>query len=260
LNKVSVNYFGDGMDGERYARSRPYIHPTAVARFRAFAQIEAPLSRALDVACGTGQSTVLLTEIAERVIGIDPSADMLHHAMQHPRVAYLQSVAEQTPFSDGKFDLITVAQAFHWFHHETFLDEACRLLRVPGWVLIYTSWFTGKIKDEPAFSDWFKGEYLKRYPIPPRNRNPVTEELARRHGLIFRGEEKFSNEVAMTIHRFRDFQLSTTNIIAAVEEARESYEDAARWIQSSLEPFFAETAERTFLFSGKIWHMEKTVV
>jgi ubiquinone/menaquinone biosynthesis C-methylase UbiE len=245
------------MDGERYARARPYIHPTAVARFRSFAHVAAPLSRALDVACGTGQSTVLLTEIAERVTGIDPSADMLRHALKHPRVEYVQSVAERTPFSDGQFNLITVAQAFHWFHHEVFLDETRRLLRAPGWVLIYTSWFTGKIKDEPAFSDWFKGEYLKRYPIPPRNRNPVTEELARRHGLIFRGEEEFSNEVGMSIDRFSDFQLSTTNVIAAVEQRKGSYDDAGRWIQSSLEPFFGETAERIFLFSGKIWYMEK---
>jgi SAM-dependent methyltransferase len=255
-----VNYFGDGMDARRYARARPNIHPTAVEKFRRFAQIDGLLSLALDVGCGTGQSTVALTHVAERVIGIDPSADMLEHAARHPNVEYRQSAAEHTPFRDSQFDLITAAQVFHWFDHDAFLAESYRLLRVPGWLLVYTSWFTGEMKGEPAFSDWFKGEYLRRYPTPPRDRTPITKERARKHGLVFRGEDEFSNEVGMTIHRFTDYQLSTTNIIAAVKRGTGSFDDAARWIRASLEPFFSNGRERIFLFTGKIWYLTKTAV
>jgi SAM-dependent methyltransferase len=252
-----VDYFGDGIDARRYAEARPYIHPTAIEKFRSFAQLDAPLSMALDAGCGTGQSTVLLTEIAEKVIGIDPSADMLKHATRHPNVEYRQSPAEHTPFHDGQFDLITAAQAFHWFDHDAFLAEAYRLLRVPGWLLVYTSWFAGEMKGEPAFSDWFRGEYLSRYPIPPRNRTPITEKVARKHDFIFRGEDEFSNEIGMTIQRFTDFQLSTTNIIAAVRQGNSSFDDAARWMLASLQPFYANEREKVFLFSGKMWYIEK---
>jgi len=246
------------MDARRYARARPNIHPTAVERFRALAQIDTPLSLALDVGCGTGQSTFALTEIAERVIGIDPSPEMLSHAVRHPNVEYRQSAAEDIPLPDGQFDLITAAQAFHWFDREAFLAESHRLLRVPGWVLVYTSWFTGEMTGEPAFSRWFKGAYLSRYPTPPRNLTPITHEIARRHRFVFRGEEEFSNEVRMGIGRFTDYQLSTTNVIAAVKRGEGSFEDAARWILNSLEPFFTNERERIFLFSGKIWYLEKT--
>lgn len=253
-----MNYFGEGMDARRYARARPNIHPTAVERFRSLAGIERPLSLALDVGCGTGQSTIALAKIAERVVGIDPSLEMLSHAADHPNVEYRVSAAEDIPFSDGHFDLIAAAQAFHWFDHEAFLAESHRLLRVPGWVLVYTSWFTGEMGGEPAFSGWFKGEYLARYPTPPRDRTPITEELARRHGFVFRGEDEFSNELGMAIDRFTDYQLSTTNVIAAVRRGGGSFDDAARWIVSSLERFFGEERERVFLFSGKIWYLEKT--
>lgn len=252
-----LNYFGNGMDARRYARARPNIHRTAVERFRRFAQIDKPLSLALDVGCGTGQSTVALIDVAKHVIGIDPSVDMLEHAVPHPNVEYLQSAAEHTPFCGSQFDLITVAQAFHWFDHDAFLAESNRLLRVPGWLLVYTSWFTGEMKGEPGFSVWFKGEYLCRYPTPPRDRTPITKELARKHGLVFRGEDEFSNEVSMTIGRFTDYQLSTTNIIAAVNRGTDSFDDAARWIRASLEPFLSGRRERIFLFSGRMWYLKK---
>jgi SAM-dependent methyltransferase len=248
------------MDAERYARARPNIHPTAVQRFRRFTQIESPLSLALDVGCGTGQSTVALTEVAQRVIGIDPSADMLKAAARHPKVEYRQSAAEETPFGDGQFDLITVAQAFHWLDHDPFLAEAHRLLRAPGWLVVYTSWFTGEMKGETAFSDWFNGEYLQRYPTPPRDRTPITEERAQKHSLVLRGEEEFANEIGMTIQRFTDYQLSTTNIIAAVRQGTGSFDDAARWIRVSLKPFFPDGRERIFLFKGRIWYLEKAGV
>ncbi|MFO8025201.1 class I SAM-dependent methyltransferase [Thiohalophilus sp.] len=47
---------------------------------------------------------------------------------------YLCSTAEQLPFTDSTFDLISVAQAAHWFDHARFNREATRLLK-PGGVL-----------------------------------------------------------------------------------------------------------------------------
>jgi SAM-dependent methyltransferase len=245
------------MDAGRYARSRPRIHATAIERFRSFAGIKAPVSVALDVGCGTGQSTVALAEIAERIIGIDPSVDMLKHAVQHPRVEYQQSAAERIPFDDSQFDLITAAQAYHWFEHDAFLAESYRLLRAPRWLLVYTSWFTGEMKGDSTFADWFRSCYLSRYPSPPRRRASITAELTEKHGLVFRGEDEFSNEVEMTSRRFTDYQLSTTNVIAAVRRGEVSFDDAYRWIHSSLLPFFSGKRERAFLFSGKIWYVEK---
>ena len=111
------NYFGPGIDAGRYSRARPHVHAAAIEKLRTFARTGMPFSRALDVGCGTGQSTVALTAIADLVIGVDPSADMLAHAIRHAKVNYRQASAEEIPFPDGQYDIITAAQAFHWFGH-----------------------------------------------------------------------------------------------------------------------------------------------
>jgi ubiquinone/menaquinone biosynthesis C-methylase UbiE len=254
---ASWNYFGKGMDGDRYSRSRPYIHPTAVERIRSVSGIAEPLPLVLDVGCGTGQSTIALAAIGHSIIGIDPSAEMLAHAPRHSRIEYVQSSAENIPLSSDQFDIITAAQAFHWFNQEVFLGEANRLLRTRGWLMIYTSWFSCEMRESPNFASWFKGDYLERYPSPPRHRQSVTPALANAHGFAIRGEEEFANDIGMSIERFTDYQLSTTNIIAAVEREDDTYDTAAQWIRASIADFFAGEANRTFLFLGKLWCLEK---
>jgi ubiquinone/menaquinone biosynthesis C-methylase UbiE len=182
---------------------------------------------------------------------------MLREAGHHPRVVFLQATAEEIPLADEQFDLITAAQAFHWFDQEAFLAESHRLLRGSGWLVVYTSWFTAEMKEQPGFADWFRGDYISKYPTPPRDRAELTEERARRHGFAFRGEEVFPNEIRMSSRRFTDYQLSTTNVLASVERGTTNFEEAARWIQSSIASFFGDHQERTFLFSGKIWYLQK---
>ena len=88
-----VNFFAHKTAAERYARSRPYFHPLVIERIRAFLGLKRPLPVAVDVACGTGQSALALTEIAESVIATDLSPSMLAHAPAHERIRYVQAVS-----------------------------------------------------------------------------------------------------------------------------------------------------------------------
>ena len=72
-----MHFFKDSSEAERYATSRPYFHPIAIARAKEAASIETPVSLALDVACGTGHSTTALMALADQLIGIDISFNML---------------------------------------------------------------------------------------------------------------------------------------------------------------------------------------
>jgi SAM-dependent methyltransferase len=251
------NYFEHRLAAERYAAARPYIHPTALSKFVGFTGIEFPIDEALDVGCGTGQSSVALAEMARHVVGIDPSEYMLARCLPHPQVDYKRSDAESLPASDGEVDLITVAQAFHWLDQAAFLAEAHRVLKNGGWLVIYNSWFTTKMKEDATFANWFIGEYLHRYPTPPRNNVTITDEHMRARGFSLRGEEEFSCEIRMTAQQFTDYELSTTNVIAATREDAGLFEEAEHWITKSVEPFFDGDAKRTFLFSGKIWHLQR---
>ncbi|MFD2573258.1 class I SAM-dependent methyltransferase [Spirosoma soli] len=89
---------------------------------------------AWDCATGNGQVAVALADFFETVEATDISKTQLARAVQVPNVHYQPSLAEQTPFADHTFDLITVAQAVHWFDVDAFHQEVRRVAK-PGAVI-----------------------------------------------------------------------------------------------------------------------------
>lgn len=251
-----MNYFAYGTAAGRYARSRPYFHPLVVGKAGEFLRLNAPVALALDAGCGAGQSTLALKEIAAQVVGTDISQEMLLSAPRGEGIRYVRAVAEELPFCDASFDLLTVALAFHWFDRTRFLSEAARLLRASAWLVVYNNWFTGKMRENAEFEVWNRDVYLKRYPSPPRSRAPLDEETARRHGLRFAGQESFTNEVSFSVEELSDYLTSQSNIIAATEGGRERVEGVRSWLVESLAPMFAG-ARATFAFGGIIWYLQK---
>jgi ubiquinone/menaquinone biosynthesis C-methylase UbiE len=143
-----MGHFSHGDAAERYARGRPYFHPLVVRKIATFLGLEEPVSAALDVACGTGLSTITLTEVALRVVGTDPSVEMLARAARAEGVEYVEAPAEDLPFPEGTFDLATVSSSFHWFDRARFLAEARRVLRSEGWLVVYDNAFRGEMRGE----------------------------------------------------------------------------------------------------------------
>ena len=83
--------------------------------------------------CGTGNGQVAL-KLAERfktVYATDISNEQLQHAPKKENIIYRTERAEQTSFPDQSIDLITIAQAIHWFDFEIFYKEVRRVAR-PG--------------------------------------------------------------------------------------------------------------------------------
>src|SRR5512141_1413888 len=103
-----------------YAEFRP-DYPAEL--FTYLASLAPAHDRAWDCATGNGQAAIGLAEHFGQVLASDASADQLRHLRPHPRVAYFQSSAEQVPLSSGSLDMITVAQAAHWFDHDRFYAE-----------------------------------------------------------------------------------------------------------------------------------------
>ena len=114
-----------------YARFRPR-YPDALFDWLAS---EAP-SRACawDAGTGSGQSAVALAARFSRVIATDPSSAQLASAERHPAVEYRCERAEHSSLADAEADVVTVAQALHWFDAPGFMAEAARVLK-PGGVL-----------------------------------------------------------------------------------------------------------------------------
>ncbi len=191
---AALNYFESRSAAERYASSRPYFHPLVIEKVRNFLGLCEPITLALDVACGTGQSTVVLKEIASRVVGADVSREILIRAPREAGVRYVEAPADDLPFADGSFRLVTIALALHWFERWRFLAEARRVLEPYGWLIIYDNGFYGEMKENPKHERWYREGYLVCCPSPPRNEETLTDDECRKHRLRLVKREIYANE------------------------------------------------------------------
>lgn len=118
-----------------YARYRP-DYPAAL--FEWLASLVPGGRVAWDCATGNGQAAVALARHFERVIATDASARQLAAATPHPRVEYRVAPAERSGVGDASVDLVTVAQAAHWFDLDRFYAEVRRVLRPGGAVVLWS--------------------------------------------------------------------------------------------------------------------------
>jgi SAM-dependent methyltransferase len=129
-----------------YAAYRP-TYPRALADY--LAGLCGQTELALDVGCGTGQLSVLLAERFDHVIATDASAQQIEKAEAHERVEYRVAPAERSGLPDQSVDLITAAQAAHWFDLDAFYTEARRIGK-PGSVLALVTY--GVIQADPEIN------------------------------------------------------------------------------------------------------------
>ena len=101
---------------------------------------------AWDCATGNGQVAGALAEFFTQVEATDISETQLILAVKKPNINYQISTAEQSPFADNTFDLITVAQALHWFDVAAFHQEVRRVAK-PGAVI--AEWGYGLVQLGP---------------------------------------------------------------------------------------------------------------
>lgn len=93
---------------------------------------------AWDCATGNGQAALGLAEFYNKVYATDPSEQQLLNAIQNPRITYKNETAENASLKDSSVDLITVAQAMHWFDFPKFFAEVKRVLKSDGIVAVWT--------------------------------------------------------------------------------------------------------------------------
>ncbi len=244
-----MNYFSPKSVAERYAKGRPYFHPLIIELIKEFLSLAEPLSSALDVGCGTGLSTIALKEIAQNVIAVDASAEMIALAPRENGIKYFVAPAENLPFEENEFDIITLSQVFHWLDKDKFLAEANRVLRPNGWLVVYDNYFSGQMIEITEFYKWYKKEYLENYPIPPREKIEFTPENINPYGFRLLKDEWYKNTVSFSLEGIVDYLVTQSNVIAAVEGGKKKIEEVRMWLTESIEPMFGDAKEKEFLFN-----------
>ncbi len=120
-----MNYY-DHFSGHAavYATARPDYPPEL---FDYLASLCSVRNLALDCATGSGQAARALVQYFDRVIASDASEKQLAQAQQHDRIEYRLATAEEGILIEDHVDLVTVAQALHWFDLNAFYSAMRKL-------------------------------------------------------------------------------------------------------------------------------------
>jgi SAM-dependent methyltransferase len=95
--------------------------------FELIASLAPARHRAWDCGAGSGQATADIAERFDEVVGTDVSEKQIARAPKLSNVRWVVASAEQVPIAGASIDLVTVAQALHWFDHERFYAEVRRV-------------------------------------------------------------------------------------------------------------------------------------
>lgn len=136
------DYFSEQAEG--YASYRPH-YPASL--FTWLADICPQRRRVWDCATGSGQAAAALTSHFAQVIASDASPAQLSQRQAQTNIRYVCARAEQVPLASDSLDLITVAQAAHWFDLPRFYQEVDRMLTSGG---VLALWCYGLFQITPA--------------------------------------------------------------------------------------------------------------
>ncbi|HMZ05292.1 MAG TPA: class I SAM-dependent methyltransferase [bacterium] len=132
-----MNTFKDNFSkqAEVYAKFRP-TYPKELFEFLQGLTAEHKL--AWDCGTGNGQSAIKLTDYYEKVYASDPSQEQIKNAIPHDRIVYKVENAENPgAIADNSVDLITVAQAIHWFDFDKFYTQVKKVLKTNGIIAVW---------------------------------------------------------------------------------------------------------------------------
>jgi len=154
-----------------YAQYRPR-YPAALFEYLAS---QAPAKKiAWDCGTGNGQAALGLAPHFDLVIATDPSEKQIRNATPQARIKYVVAPAEQTDIAPQSVDLITVAQALHWFDFERFYAEVRRVSQPRGIIAV---WFYNLLYTEPAITKVVNEFYFDVVgPYWPPERKLIEEE------------------------------------------------------------------------------------
>lgn len=124
---------------DNYKAYRPGYPHGLIEYIQSIAQPSADI-RIADLGSGTGILTELLLQTGYKVAAVEPNAEMREageqNLKQYSNFESIAAAAEQTTLASNSIDIITAAQAFHWFDLNTIRDEFERILKPGGCVLL----------------------------------------------------------------------------------------------------------------------------
>ncbi len=161
-------------EAERYDRTRPG-YPAALID-----EVLGPSPQAVsvvDIACGTGIASRMMTARGAQVLGVDLNPGMARIAERHGIRTEVASFETWDP-AGRTFDIVTCAQAWHWLDPQVSLEKAVALLRPGGRLCLF--WSVGQHPDDLA--DALHAAYRRM--VPPDAPSPLVGYAANRANSV----------------------------------------------------------------------------
>jgi SAM-dependent methyltransferase len=145
---MAVRLFEGTAHAASYAAFRPAYPPSLLEAISTFitAHSGSGYDTAVDVGCGSGQSTFFLTRLFRRVVGVDISKAQVENAQAKCRerqipegkeVEFRVGGCDSLPAGPSSVDLVSCGQAWHWLEAQELYREAARVLKPRGTLAVY---------------------------------------------------------------------------------------------------------------------------
>ena len=150
-----------------YAQFRPHY---PVELFDWVASLVSDHEVVWDCAAGNGQASVGLAKHFKRVIATDASEKQIAMAEPQDGIEFRVARSDASGLADHSVDMVTVAQAIHWFDHDSFYREAKRVMREDAAIVIWG--YVDPIIDDPGLDrivhNYNRGT-IEKYWMPERD-------------------------------------------------------------------------------------------
>ena len=144
-------------------------------------------NRVLEIGCGTGKATRPFAERRYELVCLDIGADLIAVARESltefPNVSFVEQAFEEWE-SNGKFDLIISATAFHWVDPKIRYLKASEVLKSNGFLAVFSNQHVRK--DEGFFVE--SQSLYDKYYVPLITNRPT-------HATDFPGVEAFQDPI-----------------------------------------------------------------
>lgn len=123
-----------------------------------------------DIGAGTGKFTQLLASTKQPVFAVEPNEEMRNQLLKKlqdfPNVSILNGTDKQTHIPDHSVDIITVAQALHWFNPVDFRAECRRIAKAGAIVFALYNDSLGSKREHANNSaqDFFNQPTIQKFP------------------------------------------------------------------------------------------------
>ena len=243
---------------EGYAK-RPWLHKSVMDNLRKDLNLSDTFRfrNGLDVGCGAGLSTKALHLICDKVTGTDIAEAMVTACkdLYDDTFSFYTAKAEETLVPDEKYDIVTAAGCINWVDEEKFMENMTTVTSTNAIIVIYDFGITDRMKDNNDYTAWYREEYLRKFPKPPRKENKWTQQDLK-NGFTMEKQTEYDMEYVFSLDEFIDFMMIQSNVNSKIETGDVSETKARQWMKESLEPIF-EDEKKTLIFSGYSWYIRK---